>query len=118
MSNFLGQFFYDRSTIHFFSFGGASNPDMLLSNKDVLLFETLRYFNFVIYLFIYSCVPKANCGDFLDVRAGSLLCLDDSTTCCHVSKIIEAPDEYGDEESCSSLVDEGWRYSCNKITTT
>ena len=62
-------------------------------------------------LFIYSCVPKANCGDFLDVRAGGLLCVDDSTTCCHQSKIIEAPDEYEDEESCSSLAVEGYRQS-------
>ena len=85
--------------------------DMLLTNTCSFsqLYNTLILI--FVYLFIYSCVPKANCDDLLDVRASGLLCVDASTTCCHQSKIIEASDDYEDEESCASLVDEGWRYS-------
>ena len=68
----------------------------------------------MLYLFCFSCVDNGKCEDILGVRT-TLVCENKATqTCCHESKIkpeIEAPDEYGDEESCSSLANEGWRYS-------
>ena len=64
--------------------------------------------------FHFSCVDNGNCEDILGVRT-TLVCENQATqTCCHKSKIIEVSndyDTYEDEESCSSLLDQGYRYS-------